>query len=335
MTPPSDVSNFSGLTRRRFLGSLAGAGAAAAAGVGAWLGLGATTGPGRAEEKRPLPVRPLGRTGVEVTIVGLGGWHLGVPSERDAIALATEAVDAGILFLDNAADYHGGASEERMGKALAAGGRRDRVFLMTKCCDHARTRAGSIRSLEESLKRLRTDRLDLWQLHDLSAPTDPERIFAKGGALEAVEEAKKRGLIRFAGFTGHSDPAIFVEALAKGYAWDTVQMPLNPADPHHRSFERTVLPLLAERKIAAIGMKSLASGTLPASGAVSAEDCIRYALSLPTATVVCGVQSRRDLDQCLGVARGFTPLDAEARAALSGRVAARAAGGRLEGYKRA
>jgi aryl-alcohol dehydrogenase-like predicted oxidoreductase len=327
------------ITRRRFLlGALA-----ASVGAGIWRvfeqGLWDLYGPGRRPSPPtggPIPKRPLGKTGVEVTMIGLGGSHAGalVPRAADAVALIQRAIDEGITFLDNAADYGNGVAEERMGMAISRWWRRDKVFLMTKCCDHGRTREGSLAGLERSLKRLRTDHLDLYQLHDITRPDDPARCFAKGGAIEALDEAKRRGLVRFVGFTGHRDPKLHLEMLSYGYPFDTVQMPLNPVDPHYRSFEREVLPVLVERGIGVIGMKSLADGRLPSTGLLTAEECIRYALSLPVSTVVCGMKSMADLAQDLAVARAFAPLDEAGRKALTARLAGVAGKGDLEWYKR-
>jgi len=291
--------------------------------------------PTAAPAKAPLPTRPLGKTGERVSILGLGGWHVGIREEALGVALVRRAVDEGITFLDNAADYHEGRSEERMGRALAEGKLRDRVFLMTKCCDHARTRDGSRKALEESLRRLRTDRLDLYQLHQIAEDDDPARIFAKGGAIEALLEAKAQGKTRFIGFTGHTDPALMLEMLSHDVPWDTVQMPLNPVDPHVKSFERLVLPKLVERGIGVIAMKSLASGSLAKSGLVTAAECRRYALSLPVATLVAGIDSDEVLAQDLAVARAFTPLDEAARKALSEKVKPLAGKRDVEWYKRA
>jgi uncharacterized protein len=317
------MSDGDAISRRAFLRALGAVAAGAAVDRVAIAG----------DAPAPLPTRALGKTGARVPIIGLGGWHIGVGAEKDGLELIRRAVDAGVTFLDNAADYHAGVSEERVGKALAGGKLRDGVFLMTKCCDHERTRAGSLRGLEESLRRLRTDRLDLYQLHAILEPDEPAKIFAKGGAIEAIEEAKRKGLVRFVGFTGHKDPRVFLEMLKHDFPWDAVQLPLSPADPHHRSFEKEILPLLVEKGIGVIGMKALASGTLPASGVVTAAECRRYALSLPISTLVCGIDSVQVLEQDLAVARRFEPMQLKEREALVAKVAQIAAGGKLEGYK--
>ncbi|HEX8198859.1 MAG TPA: aldo/keto reductase, partial [Isosphaeraceae bacterium] len=220
----------------------------------------ATTLAGAAEAPKTnadgIPLRPLGKTGEHVPILGLGGYHsTGHPDEAESLRLIQRAVDEGITFLDNCWDYHDGAAEERMGKALAQGGRRDRVFLMTKCC--GRTAADARSNLEDSLRRLRTDRIDLWQFHEIIYDNDPDWIFDAGGALETALRAKEQGKVRYIGFTGHKDPAIHLKMLGKPYDWASVQMPLNVMDGHFRSFQHRVLPELVKRQIAPIGMKSL------------------------------------------------------------------------------
>ncbi|HVY61568.1 MAG TPA: aldo/keto reductase [Planctomycetota bacterium] len=324
-------------TRRQFLQDVAAVAAAGALAGIARAGDGpAAPAPGDGRTgTAEIPTRPLGRTGARVTIVGLGGWHLGVPAEKDGVALAQRAVDEGITFLDNAGDYHSGESERRMGLALAAGGRREKVFLMTKCCDHERTRDGSLRALDEALARLRTDHLDLWQLHDITKPDDPARCFAKGGAVEALEAAKKAGKVRFVGFTGHRDPKLHLEMLAHGFPFDTIQMPLNPADPNFKSFEREVLPKALERGMGVIGMKSLAGGALAKAGIASASEVRRYAVSVPGVSVtVCGIDTEQVLAQDLALARGFKAMGEEERKALSARFAEMNVEGKGEWYKR-
>ncbi len=255
-----------------------------------------------------IPRRPLGKTGEEVSIIGVGGYHVGLASvpEAEAVRLIRAAVDAGVTFLDNNTGYHEGRSEERMGRALRDG-YRDRVFLMTKF--ESRDRAGALRELDDSLRRLGTDHLDLWQLHEVVYETDPDLASAPGGALEALDEAKRAGKVRFVGFTGHKDPAIHLRMLDL-FTFDTVQLPLNVMDAHFRSFERLVLPRLVEQQVGVIGMKSFGDGEIVRSGVVTPEEALAYALSLPVSTVVKGMESRRDLDTNLGVARGFHPLGA-------------------------
>jgi len=292
---------------------------------------------GRAAFRMPatgeIPRRPLGRTGAYVSAIGMGGYHLGeVGTEREALRLIHAAIDAGVTFMDNAWEYHEGKSEERMGKALA--GRRGEVFLMTKVCTHGRDAKVAMRQLEQSLRRLKTDYLDLWQVHELAYANDPERHFAEGGVIEALDRARREGKVRFVGFTGHKDPAIHLRMLAFDYPFDTCQMPLNCFDATFRSFEQQVLPELQRRGIAAIGMKSLGGeGDMVKKKAVSASEALRYAMSLDVATTVSGIDSLRVLRQNLAVASGFTPMSAQERETLRARCAALAADGRFELYK--
>jgi uncharacterized protein len=280
-----------------------------------------------------IPRRPLGRSGDTVSILGLGGWHLGVPkTDADAVRLVHEAIDSGINFLDNAWDYNDGVSESRMGKAIAD--RRDRVFLMTKLCTHGRDARTAMRQLEESLRRLRTDHLDLWQIHEVAFDDEPRRHFARGGAVEALDRARQQGKVRFVGFTGHKDPALHLEMLAHDYPWDSCQLPLNCFDAAFRSFEQRVLPELLRRGIAPIGMKSFCGDARAIKAKViSPADALSYAMSLPVATVVSGMESPRVLRQNLNVARGFRPLSARAMQALRRRLAPAALDGRFELYK--
>jgi predicted aldo/keto reductase-like oxidoreductase len=280
-----------------------------------------------------IPRRALGRTGEYVSAIGLGGYHLGlVSTEKEAIRIIHEAIYAGITFMDNAWEYHEGKSEERMGKALVD--RRDLVFLMTKVCTHGRDAAVAMRQLEQSLRRLKTDYLDLWQVHELAFYNDPERHFAKGGVIEALDKAKSQGKVRFVGFTGHKDPAIHLKMLSYKYPFDTCQMPLNCFDATFRSFEQQVLPELERRGIAPIGMKSLGGeGDMVKKKAVTAPEALAYAMSLPVATTVSGVDSLRVLRQNLQVARGFTPMSSNEMQTLRTRCADLAADGRFELYK--
>ncbi|HEX7019067.1 MAG TPA: aldo/keto reductase [Gemmatimonadaceae bacterium] len=280
-----------------------------------------------------IPLRPLGRSGDLVSIIGLGGFHLGlVRTEREATRIVHQAIDAGITFMDNAWEYHDGKSEERMGKALV--GRRDAVFLMTKVCTHGRDAKVAMRQLEQSLRRLKTDHLDLWQVHELAYYNDPERHFAPGGVIEALDRARDQGKARFVGFTGHKDPAIHLKMLEYGYPFDTVQMPLNPFDATFRSFEQLVLPALQRRGISAIGMKSMGGeGDAVRKRAITAQESLRYAMSLPVVTTVSGIDSVRVLQQNLRVARGFTPMSPAEMRTLRDRCAPLAADGRFELYK--
>ncbi len=280
-----------------------------------------------------VPTRPFGRTGIPVSILALGGWHLGLPkTEKESTRLVHAAIDGGITFMDNAWDYNDGVSETRMGKALV--GRRDEVFLMTKVCTHGRDARTAMRQLEDSLRRLKTDYLDLWQIHEVIFDDEPAKYFARGGAVEALERARQQGKVRFVGFTGHKDPDIHLEMLSYDYPWDSCQLPLNCFDASFRSFEERVLPELNRRGIAAIGMKSLGGDARAVKAkTVTAEEAIRYALSLPIATLVSGIDTKRVLRQNLAVAQDFRPMSARQRQALLRRVASTAGDGRFELYK--
>jgi len=241
-------------------------------------------------------------------------------------------MDAGVTFMDNAWEYHDGKSEIRMGKALAD--RRDRAFVMTKVCTHGRDARVAMRQLEQSLRRLQTDYLDLWQVHEVAFYNDPERHFMEGGVIEALDQAKQQGKVRFVGFTGHKDPALHLRMLAFDYPFDTVQMPLNMFDATFRSFEQQVLPELLRRGIAPIGMKSMGGeGDMVRKRVVTAQEALSYAMSLPVATTVSGIDSMRVLRQNLRVARGFVPLSPDEMQALRTRVAELAGDGRFELYK--
>jgi len=280
-----------------------------------------------------IPQRPLGRTGIQVSALGLGGHHLGdLQTVEEAIRLVHEAVDAGITFFDNCWEYWNGRAEDWLGRALK--GRRDKVFLMTKVCTHGRGAGLALKMLDESLLRLQTDHLDLWQVHGVCFDNDPELAYAKGGVLEALDQAKRQGKVRFVGFTGHKDPAIHLDMIRRGYPFDAVQMPLNCLDATFRSFEKQVLPELNKRGIAALGMKPM-GGTAAAvkSGLVQAEEMLRYAMSLPVATTIAGTDSFDVLRQNLRVARGFTPMTAADMQALRDRCAEAAGDGRHESYK--
>jgi aryl-alcohol dehydrogenase-like predicted oxidoreductase len=261
-----------------------------------------------------MPRRVLGRTGVEVSLIGLGGWHLGFKSIDDdlAVRIIRTAIDHGIDFMDNCWDYNEGASEIRMGDALRHG-YRDRVFLMTKI--DGRTRQEAARQLDESLKRLQTDHIDLVQHHEILRFEDPHRIFDANGANAALIEARDAGKIRFIGFTGHKDPRIHLYMLEvakeNGFQFDTVQMPLNVMDAHYRSFEKLVLPELVKENIGVLAMKALANGTILESKAVNAIECLQYAMSLPSSVVITGCESMEDLEQALTAARTFKPMTAD------------------------
>jgi aryl-alcohol dehydrogenase-like predicted oxidoreductase len=280
-----------------------------------------------------IPKRPFGRSGIPVSILGFGGWHLGVPkTDQAAVRLLHAALDAGITFLDNAWDYNDGLSEARMGKGLL--GRRDQVFLMTKVCTHGRGARVAMRQLEDSLRRLKTEYLDLWQVHEVVFDDEPARHFARGGVVEALDKARQQGKVRFTGFTGHKDPRLHLEMLSYDYPWDACQLPLNCFDSSFRSFERQVLPELNRRGIAAIGMKSYGGDARAIkAGVATPHEALAYSLSLPIATLVSGMGSPRDLKQNVAIARGFKALPTRRMEALRRRVAAHAKDGRFELYK--
>jgi aryl-alcohol dehydrogenase-like predicted oxidoreductase len=280
-----------------------------------------------------IPLRPLGATGDMVSALGLGGYHIGrMPNQRDAIRLVHAAIDGGITFMDNAWEYHDGRSEVLMGKAIAD--RRERVFLMTKVCTHGRGRREAMRQLEQSLRRLKTDVIDLWQVHECVYDNDPDQHFARGGVIEALDLARRQGKVRFVGFTGHKHPDIHLDMLKRDYLFDACQLPLNCFDATFRSFERHVLPVLVGRGIAPIGMKSLSSdGRQVKDRIVTAEEALRYAMSLPVATTVSGIDSMKVLKQNLRIAQGFRPMSQRQMDALRKRVRAEAEDGRYELYK--
>jgi uncharacterized protein len=283
-----------------------------------------------------LPKRKLGRTGADVSIIGLGGFHIGKQrDEQESLRIIRAGIDGGITFLDNCWDYNGGRSEVRMGKALRDG-YRSRVFLMTKV--DGRDRAAAAKQIDESLGRLQTDHIDLIQLHEVIYPEDPDRAFAKGGAIEALDAARKAGKARFVGFTGHKSPdlhlAMIRAADRNGFAFDTVQLPLNVLDAHHDSFEKKVVPVAAAKGMGVLGMKSMADGLILKSKAASAVECLRYAMSVPGVSVtITGIDSLQVLEQDLDLARVFQPLSGAERRALLARTAPAAQGGRWEKYK--
>lgn len=282
----------------------------------------------------PIPKRAFGATGLEVSILGLGGSHLGqAASYQEAERIVAEALDAGVNFFDNAWEYNDGRSEDWMGKALA--GKRDRAVLMSKVCTHGRGRAVGLQQLEESLRRLQTDHLDVWQIHECVYETDPDLHFADDGVVRALEDAKQQGKVRFVGFTGHKRPAIHQRMLAHGFPFDTVQMPLNVFDASFRSFEHTVLPEARAKSMAVIGMKSLGGHGKPIlEGAVTIEEALRYALGVPGVSVtVSGVDSLAVLRQNLAIAANFQPLSDGERRELVARCAPLAADGHFELYK--
>ncbi|HEX3372142.1 MAG TPA: aldo/keto reductase [Candidatus Acidoferrales bacterium] len=289
--------------------------------------------PPQKKSGEPVPKRALGKTGAQVSAIGIGGYHLGSTRDQaEANELVSRAMDAGINFFDNAWDYHDGMSEERMGVALK--GKRDQAFIMTKVCTHGRGKDVAMRMLEESLRRLQTDHLDLWQIHEVIYYNEPDLYFSAGGAIEALETAKQQGKVRFVGFTGHKDPAIHLRMLSHGFPFDTVQMPLNCFDSTFRSFETQVLPEAIRQGVAPLGMKSLGGGgEFVKHGAITAQEGLRYAMSLPVATTISGMDSLEVLEQNLDIARGFQPMSKEEMAALRERVRSVAADGRYELFK--
>ncbi len=283
-----------------------------------------------------LPTRVLGRTGQRVSILCLGGWHIGsVKDDNEAVRIMHAAIDEGLTFFDNAWDYHDGHSEEVMGKALA-GGKRQKVFLMTKNCE--RDYAGSMKNLDDSLRRLQTDHLDLWQFHEMVYDNDPDWVFEKGG-LKAALEAKKAGKVRHIGFTGHKDPRIHLKMLAKPYDWDSAQMPINLLDRYYRSFQQEVVPVCLKKNVGVIGMKGLAGGgtegRLIEKLGMRAVDCYRYCLSLPVTTQVVGITTMAQLKADVEMARNFKPMAAAEREALLSKVREEASDGRHELFKSA
>ena len=280
-----------------------------------------------------VPRRSWGRTGLETSIIGMGGYHIGSAKDLDeAKRIVDEAIDAGINFFDNAWDYHDGKSEEWLGQALK--GKRDKVVLMTKVCTHGRDKNVGMEQLEQSLRRLQTDHLDVWQIHEVIYYDDPDKIFAPNGVIEALDLAKKQGKVRFVGFTGHKDPAIHLKMLSHNYPFDTVQMPLNCLDATFRSFENQVLPEAQKRGIAVLGMKSMGgSGEMISKGAMTPAEALGYAMSLPVAVTISGMNSLDVLHQNLEIARGFQPLTSTAMQHLRDRTKFEASDGRHELYK--
>ena len=279
-----------------------------------------------------LPVRMLGKTGLKVSIIGFGGGHFCRKhiSESESVRLVQTAIDQGVTFMDNAWEYHGGESERRMGLALK--GRRDKVVLMTKVC--GRDRETAEQHLHESLKRLQTDVIDVWQFHEINYDNDPNWICDQGGALEAAIAAKKAGKIRFIGFTGHKSPHIFLDMLAQDFPWDTCQLPITVMDAHYRSFQREVLPLLNRRGIGVIGMKSLGGDAqLVKDVGLSPQQCRGFALSQPISTLVCGIESMENLQQDIEIARNFVPMSEAAQKEMLALVKPLATDGRFEWFK--
>jgi predicted aldo/keto reductase-like oxidoreductase len=323
---PKFPANPGNVTRREFVGGIVTA--SLLAGVG-------RTDLWAAGSENGIPYRKLGSTGERVSLVGLGGYHIGIQAEvQDSLRIIRTGLDSGVNFLDNCWDYNGGESEVRMGKALQDG-YRQKAFLMTKIDGRTKTAAAS--QIEDSLRRLQTDHIDLLQFHEIIRIDDPERIFASGGGMEAVLDAKKAGKVRYIGFTGHKSPKMHLHMLevagAHKFHFDAVQMPLNALDAHHESFERNVLPVLVKNEIGVIGMKPIAAGNLLKSKTISAPECLRYAMSLPTSVVITGCKSMEDLHQALGVAQNFHPFSTSETTALLAKTAQAAENGEFEGYK--
>jgi uncharacterized protein len=322
-------SNFEGVeSRRAFLKGIAMIGAVSA--------ITATSAQGQASGPRSNPLvpnspgesvaavadfqvarRPMGKTGLEVSILGVGGYHLGtVAGQPEVNNMIAKAVDHGINFFDNAWEYYGGASEERLGTALK--GKRDKAIVMTKVCTHGRKKDLAMQMLEESLTRLQTDHLDVWQVHEVVYYNDPEKCYEKDGVLEALASAKQQGKVRFVGFTGHKNPSIHLAMLNGGFPFDTVQMPLNPFDYSYRSFQQEVLPVAAQRGMAVFGMKSMGgSGEMITHGALTPTEALTFAMSLPgVSTTISGMDSMQVLDQNLEILRNFKPLSEEQLSAM-------------------
>jgi predicted aldo/keto reductase-like oxidoreductase len=291
---------------------------------------------GQDPEFPEMPYRLLGRTGARVSAIGLGGWHIGFKSMPEALSVRIihSAIDRGINFLDNSWDYNEGASEIRMGKALLDGYRK-KVFLMTKI--DGRSKPEAVRQLDESLRRLQTDCIDLVQHHEVLRFEDPHRIFDDEGAHAALLEARQAGKLRFIGFTGHKDPRIHLYTLEvareHGFTFDTVQMPLNVMDAHYRSFARLVVPELVKQNIGVLGMKSMGNGIILRSRAVTPIECLHYALNLPTSVVITGIDSLEILDQAFEAARTFRPMTDAQLQALLARTANAASRGEFELFK--
>jgi aryl-alcohol dehydrogenase-like predicted oxidoreductase len=281
--------------------------------------------------------RELGRTGVQVSVIGLGGSHLGqaTVTEDTALSLIHQALDRGINFLDNAWDYNEGRSEMRVGKALSQGGYRQKAFLMTKI--DGRTKEAAAAQIDTSLKRLQTDHIDLLQHHEVLRYDDPDRIFAEGGAMEAVLAAKQAGKIRFIGFTGHKDPHIHLYMLEvarrHGFHFDTVQMPINIMDAHFRSFAQLVVPQALKEGIGVLGMKCFGSGVILKSGVVEPMDCLHYSLNVPVSVQITGINTRELLEQAFTAVKAFQPMDEAALSTLIAKTETAALDGRYELFK--
>jgi predicted aldo/keto reductase-like oxidoreductase len=331
------------MQRRNFLKQ-----AAAAAAFAGMKGAGAETADGGlpgAAAMTPAPTvktvngigrRKLGRADAEVSIIGIGGHHLGLPSvsEQDAIAIIRKGLDEGINFLDNCWDYNGGVSEERMGKALQDG-YRQKAFLMTKI--DGRTGPEARKQIEQSLTRLQTDHVDLLQIHEVIRLEDPEQAFQPGNVIDVLKQARKEGKIGFIGFTGHKSPEMhlhMIETADKhGFVFDTVQMPVNALDEHYDSFGQKVIPAARRRGMAVLGMKPLSNGAILKTNTVTAVEALHYAMSVPVTMTITGCQSMANLEQALGIARNFKPMTREQKVAVLAKTAPVSAEGKFEDYK--
>jgi predicted aldo/keto reductase-like oxidoreductase len=317
-------SNHSAITRRRFLEVATAISAMCSVKAGLWA----------AEERNGIPYKSFGRTGEKISAIGLGGYHIGTLSDADSARIIRTAIDSGINFMDNCWDYNNGASEVKMGKALQDGYRK-KVFLMTKIDGRDKKTAAS--QIDESLRRLQTDHVDLMQMHEVIRMNDPERTFSKGGAIEALMDGKKAGKIRFIGFTGHKSPDMHLHMIKTaeehGVRLDAVLMPVNVMDAHFNSFVQKVMPVLVEKKIGIQTMKPMGGGIILKSGTVTAVECLRFAMSQPTDVVITGCESLERVQQALDTARNFKPMKQEEIVALLGKTAAAAAGGKFELYK--
>jgi predicted aldo/keto reductase-like oxidoreductase len=315
-----------GISRREFVGMAVAASVAVGAEGLAWAGIDSKTG---------MTYRALGRTGEKVSLMGLGGYHIGnQKDEQESIKIIRTAIDNGVNFVDNCWDYNGGESEVRMGKALRDG-YRQRAFLMTKI--DGRTRKAATEQLDESLRRLQTDHIDLLQFHEIIRMGDPEKVFAPGAGMEAIIEARKAGKVRYIGFTGHKSPDIHLKMLETadqhGFHFDSVQMPLNVMDAHFNSFGKKVLPVLVKKQIGVLGMKPMGSGWILRSNVVNPLECLHYAMNLPTSVVITGCDSLEILESSLNAARTFRPMGESQVAELLAKTAESARDGKFEGYK--
>ena len=313
------------VSRRRFLELATVAGVMAGVSRNSW----------GAETREGVPYRTLGRTGEKVSMVGLGGYHIGSQSsEQESIRIIRTAIDNGINFLDNCWDYNDGASEVRMGKALGDG-YRQKAFLMSKI--DGRTKKAAAAQIDESLRRLQTDHIDLMQFHEVIRDGDPDRIFSEGGGMEAMLEAKKAGKVRYVGFTGHKSPDIHLKmlntAFAHNFTFDSVQMPLNVMDAHYNSFGEKVLPVLVKHNIGVLGMKPMGDSLILKSKTVTPIECLHFAMNLPTSVVITGCDSLPILEQALKAARSFRPLSKDEVAALLAKTDQAARNGQYEEYK--